>query len=138
MVLWPHSQKGGFGESREKPSRMFVLRSSLRGAWLPAESLQPLPCSSFCTSRASPLHLQLDGSRGLCSWVRVRAHSLGLSRRDRTPGETGVRECFCWKMVGLFLSIFPAGKKRRRADRREGEKGRGGKDRREERKKEGR
>ena len=36
--LWPYSQKGNFGKSREKPSRMFVFRSLLRGAWLPAES----------------------------------------------------------------------------------------------------
>lgn len=97
----------------------------------------PYPAPRSPTSGASPLPLQLDSSGGLCSWVRVRAHSLGLSQRAWTPGETRLREFFCWKMVGLFLSIFPVGKKRR-AGRREGEKGREGKDRREERRKEGR
>lgn len=67
--LWPYSQKGNFGKSREKPSRMFVFRSLLRGAWLPAES----SLLSFLLLVLSPHSSHLSGISLLPPQLGLRA-----------------------------------------------------------------
>ena len=99
--LWPYSQKGNFGKSREKPSRMFVFRSLLRGAWLPAESsllsflFFVLSPHSSHLSGISLLPPQLEAPGGCL--LGVRPHWQGLSQR----GQGLLRR---WKLDNSFVA----------------------------------
>lgn len=124
--LWPYSQKGNFVKSREKPSRMFVFRSLLRGAWLPAESsllsflLLILSPDSSHLSGISLLPPQLETPGG-CLLGQVSGHT----GRDYPRGDRGSWEDGSWIILLLqdnkifLLSIFLVGRKEGRKERRE-------------------
>lgn len=101
------SQKGNVGKRRGEWSSMFVFRSSLSGAWLPAEPYQLLSPASHSPASRTSCCLLSGVALGGCILGRCQATLTGITPEGtRTPGETGTGSFFCWNGRTFLLSIF--------------------------------